>query len=156
MNYRIKPIDRRLADKVRETMRSPQYGHPAFREVATGYGPCRQCLRTFDAGNEDRILFTYNALEGILDVPLPGPVFIHADKCEGYSDMAFPPDLIDLPLLFECYAADGSIIRTAPVDRKCAESQIATLLNETRAKFINIRNAEAGCHIAKILPAVTG
>lgn len=152
MNYRIIPIDRRLADKVRETMRSPQYGHPAFREVATGYGPCRQCLRTFDAGNEDRILFTYNAFEGILDVPLPGPVFIHADQCEDYSATAFPSELSELPLLFECYASDGSIVRTDPVDRESPESQIETLLTETGAKFINIRNAEAGCHVARVIP----
>jgi hypothetical protein len=48
-----------LADAVRRTQRSPQYGHPAHRERAQGYGPCRLCLHTFAVGEEERILFTY-------------------------------------------------------------------------------------------------
>lgn len=38
------------ADAVRKTRRAPDYGHPAHRETATGYGPCRHCLRTFRVG----------------------------------------------------------------------------------------------------------
>jgi len=60
ISFRIVPIDATIADSVRREHRSPQYGHPATVEVAKGYGPCRQCLRTFRAGEEDRILFTYN------------------------------------------------------------------------------------------------
>lgn len=59
--FRLVPIASDLADRVRHERRSPQYAHPATVEVAKGYGPCRQCLRTFRTGEEDRILFTYIA-----------------------------------------------------------------------------------------------
>ncbi len=52
-------ITNALAVEVRQTRRSPQYGHPAHQELAKGTGPCRLCLRTFAVGEEERILFTY-------------------------------------------------------------------------------------------------
>jgi len=57
--YRVQGIPLAVATTVRETLRSPQYGHPAHAEVATGYGPCRLCLQTFRVGHEQRLLFTY-------------------------------------------------------------------------------------------------
>jgi hypothetical protein len=39
IRYRISGIPERLAQRVRSTLRSPQYGHPAYVETATGYGP---------------------------------------------------------------------------------------------------------------------
>ena len=58
--FRIVPIAATIADSVRREQRSPQYGDPATVEIAKGYGPCRQCLRTFRTGEEARILFTYD------------------------------------------------------------------------------------------------
>jgi Protein of unknown function (DUF1203) len=45
--YRFQGIPDSIAAAARESMKSPQYGHPAHTEVAAGYGPCRQCLQTF-------------------------------------------------------------------------------------------------------------
>jgi hypothetical protein len=59
-DYRIVPIPAGIAEAVRATGRSPQYGHPAHVDLALGYGPCRCCLRTFREAHEKRILFTYN------------------------------------------------------------------------------------------------
>lgn len=44
--YRVHGIPLAVATTVRDTLRAPQYGHPAPVEVATGYGPCRLCLQT--------------------------------------------------------------------------------------------------------------
>src|SRR5437773_11378864 len=76
-SYRVVAVGDRIADAVRTTMLSPGYGHPAHADVATGHGPCRQCLRAFTVGADRRILFTYDAFYGKEDIPLPGPVFIH-------------------------------------------------------------------------------
>ena len=57
-SYRVVAIGDRIANAVRKTLRSPGYGHPAHPEVATGYGPCRRCLKSFAIGDERRILFT--------------------------------------------------------------------------------------------------
>lgn len=74
--YRIVALPTATAERVRTTGRSPGYGHPAHSEVATGYGPCRHCLRTFRVGEERRTLFTHDPFHGLEELPLPGPVFI--------------------------------------------------------------------------------
>src|SRR5206468_10435401 len=99
MSFRVSSVPPEIAHQVRETLRSPQYGHPAHVDVAGGYGPCRSCLRTFVAGRDQRTLFTFNPFQ--VGVPAPGPVFIHADDCTPFDGNGFPPALRDLPLLFE-------------------------------------------------------
>lgn len=150
MKFRILPMSSEIAAAARSRMASPQYGHPAFAEIAAGYGPCRVCLRKFKEGEEERLLFTYNAFEGLLEVPLPGPVFIHRESCDRYAFDGFPEELLDLQLLFESYAADGSIVSTVPVERDAPNEQIRELLTDKSTKFINVRNAEAGCHVVRI------
>lgn len=150
MNYKIVPINSEIARSVRENMKSPQYGHPAFADVAKGYGPCRVCLKTFVKGAEERILFTYNAFENLSNLPLPSPVYIHKNKCEPFDDNKFPPDLVDLPLLFESYAAESEIIKRETMNKENIETQIAEILASKDVEYINIRNAEAGCFVARI------
>jgi hypothetical protein len=45
--YHVIAVPETLAQEVRETLKAPRYGHPAHVERATGYGPCRLCLRCF-------------------------------------------------------------------------------------------------------------
>src|SRR5689334_13999765 len=82
--FRCQGIAAALAAEVRSSMRSPQYGHPAYRELAQGAGPCRLCLRTFAIGKDERILFTYQPFLEPGSLPAPGPVFIHAHECARY------------------------------------------------------------------------
>jgi len=104
---RFQGISDAFAAEVREKMIAPEYGHPAHRSLAQGYGPCRQCLRTFAVGRDERILFTYQPFREADSLPSPGPVFIHAEACERYDGAELPPDLRSLPLVLEAYA-DGA------------------------------------------------
>ncbi|MGB9123615.1 MAG: DUF1203 domain-containing protein, partial [Candidatus Angelobacter sp.] len=109
--FRVLPIDSEIAEQVRSTLKSPQYGHPAHVETAAGYGPCRACLKQFRTGKEDRILFTYNPFEDLDNYPSPGPVFIHAQSCPNYSEPGrFPEELKSLPLTLEAYGENRWII----------------------------------------------
>src|SRR4051794_36440984 len=99
--FRFQGIPDELAAEVRQTMRAPGYGHPAHRELARGYGPCRLCLRTFAIGEEERILFTYQPFCDARSLPAPGPVFIHCVPCTRYDSLELPPDFRSLPLVFE-------------------------------------------------------
>ena len=109
--FRVLPIDSELAEAVRSTLKSPQYGHPAHVERATGYGPCRACLKQFRQGEEDRILFTYNPFQNLDEYPSPGPIFIHAHSCPSYNDVqTFPDELRSLPLTLEAYGENRWII----------------------------------------------
>lgn len=151
MNYRVIPIPKHIASDAREKLISPQYKSlKADVSVATGYGPCRSCLRVFDQGRCERIYLTYNSFEGLSDLPDPGPIFIHRNECEPFDDNGFPPDLIDLPLLFEGFGENSELIERKRIDASGIDDQIQNVFQQDRVKFINIRNAEAGCFVGRI------
>ena len=148
MTYRVTSVPEDIARAVRRTRRAPQYGHPAHEEIASGYGPCRCCLRRFVAGRDRRLLFTYNPFD--TGTPTPGPVFIHAEDCAAYGAPGFPPELRALPLLLEAHDAVSlprERVRPAP---DTLDATIASLLARTEVSRIVVRNAEAGCFIARV------
>ena len=153
MNYKVIPISRAAADRVRESMLSPHSGLPAFSSVATGYGPCRSCLKTFRQGEEERIYISYDPFDLISDLPLPGPVFIHLEPCPQYSDEGIPNWLLEIPMLFEGYGANSRLVVSQRVNKDDPDTQISEILKKADVKFIHLRNAEAGCFMARIEPS---
>ena len=148
--YRVIPISRDAADEVRRNMVSPFGKLPASSSVATGYGPCRSCLKTFRQGEEERIYITYDPFAGISKLPLPGPVFIHTEECAEYSDRGFPKELRSIPLILEGFGGNSRLVRGEPVSIDSVDEQIEEILDADEVEVIHIRNAEAGCFIAKI------
>jgi len=150
MQFTVRPIAQQIADEVRRTRLSPGYGHPAHLEVARGTGPCRCCLGTFAVGRDARLLFTYRP-DGHDDSLLaPGPVFIHAEHCQAYAAPGFPDGLRSLPLAFEARASGSRVIELATSRDVSPEAQIERLFEAAGAEWIQLRNAEAGCFIARI------
>lgn len=84
---------------------------------------------------------------------MPGPVFIHAGGCEEFSEAGFPRELLDVPMIFEGYGEHSRLVKSEVVDVNKLDEQIAEVLGSPGVDFIHIRNAEAGCFIAKIEPA---
>ena len=148
--FRIVPVDSDLAARARAEQRSPQYGHPATVEIARGSGPCRQCLRTFRIGEEQRLLFTYNPVPGGRGLPQPGPIFVHADPCEAFAGAGVPPDLRTLPLFLEAFGRGTWTVRREPVDAGSIEADIAAMLRDPAIELLQIRHADAGCFIAHV------
>ena len=145
--YRVVAVGDSIADAVRKTMKSPGYGHPAHVETATGHGPCRQCLRTFSIGKERRILFTYDAFHGKEDLPLPGPVFIHEDRCERYpEDAGFPSDMLEHRLTLNAYGAGRALVAQKYVVDGAVEPEIQRLLADGNVGYIHVRDTVAGCY----------
>ena len=147
--FRCQGIDEALAAEVRSSMRSPQYGHPAHRELAQGRGPCRLCLRTFAVGEDERILFTYQPFDDPGSLPAPGPVFIHARECARYDAPELPPDFRALPLVFESYRMGGEWLARERVGARDPDEVLAALLR-SGADYVHIRNGEAGCFMAAV------
>ena len=148
--FRIVPIDARLAARARHEHRSPQYGHPATVEMAKGYGPCRQCLRTFRVGEEARLLFTYDPVPQGRGLPQPGPVFIHQEPCPPFDGTGFPEELRTLPLFLEGFGHRTWHVRREPADGTAIEADITAMLRDPAIELLQIRNAEAGCFIARV------
>ena len=151
MRFKVNPIPAKIAAEARETLVSPQYKSlQAAVSVANGYGPCRSCLRVFEEGKERRLFFTYNSFEGRAELPDPGPIFIHHENCERYSEEGIPADLLGLPVYFEAYGDGSLLISRRRMDPSIVDSQIRSIFTDAEVKFINMRNAEAGCFIATI------
>lgn len=145
--YRVVAVRDQIAGNVRKTLRSPGYGHPAHIEVATGHGPCRQCLKPFVIGDERRILFTYDSFHGKEALPLPGPVFIHERECERYpEDGGFPADLLSHPLTLNAYASGRRLIAQRYVSNGVVEPEIRRLLEDGDVSYIHVRDTQAGCY----------
>jgi Protein of unknown function (DUF1203) len=149
--FKVIALPTEVADFVRLRMLAPKYGHPAFRSLANGYGPCRHCLRTFREGQEDRILFTYDPFDQILALPLPGPVFIHADRCDRYrEDAGFPEDVRSHRLTVGAYAAGRKLVSEVYVENGNVEPVIEQLFANSSIKYLHVSDTGAGCYDFRI------
>lgn len=145
-SFRIVAIPASVADAVRSTGKSPRYRHPAHTELATGYGPCRQCLRVFAIGQERRILFTYDPFGDREQLPLPGPVFIHESSCPRYpEDGGIPEDLRSHRLTLNAYGNGRHLRAQEYVTDGRVEGVVARLLERADVDYIHVRDTEAGC-----------
>jgi hypothetical protein len=148
--YRVSGIPDHVATAVRSSLRSPQYGHPAHLEVASGYGPCRLCLRTFNVGTDERLLFTYQPFTDPAALPAPGPVFIHREPCERYDAMGLPEEIRHLPLVVEGYGVAGKLLLQRHVGIVSVDAVLEEVLRQPSARYAHLRNGEAGCFIARV------
>jgi hypothetical protein len=148
--YRIRGIPDSIAGAARRSMRSPQYGHPVHAEIASGYGPCRLCLQTFQVGTEERLLFTYQPFTDSAALPAPGPVFIHRRPCGRYDGHELPEALRPLPLALEGYGGRGVLLVQRRVGDMRFETALESVFEAGDVQYAHLRNAEAGCFIARI------
>jgi hypothetical protein len=81
VSTRVMAISTAFAEAVRHAQKDPRYNFPTYTDISKGDAPCRHCLKIIPA-REQVLLFTYDAFEGVEKLPLPGPVYIHAQPCE--------------------------------------------------------------------------
>jgi hypothetical protein len=157
---RVVAIPSKVAAEVQASKKSPRYGHPAQTEVASGYGPCRHCLRTFRVGAEQRTLFTYDPFQDIEQVPLPGPIVIHTEACERYpEDAGYPHDLRTQAAVLDAYAKGQRLIARRHTDNGGHDVVVEELLRLPDVDYIEVRDKKAGCYdfrIERLHPADAG
>jgi hypothetical protein len=147
---RVIAISTDIAESVRKTMKDPRYGFPAYTEVATGSAPCRHCLRMISPG-ERWTLFTHDAFEGIEKLPLPGPVYVHAESCERYpEDGGFPAELRNSPRTLSAYARGAQLLVQEFVEDGDFDMGIKKLFARTDTDYIQVRSTTAGCYTLRV------
>lgn len=155
--YRIIAISDEIAEEALRDRRAPGYGHPVHEEIATGAGPCRRCLRSFEVGKERRILFTHDPFHGAESLPLPGPVYTHAHPCPRYpEDGGFPEGFFGELLTFNAYARGRRLRAQVHVESADPEPIVHRLLSRDEVDYIHVRNTKAGCFIFAIERTVPG
>jgi hypothetical protein len=145
--FRVIALKDDVAQYVRREKKAPHYEHPAYTSLAAGHGPCRLCLKTFRVGEEDRILFTLDPFAGLEEVPLPGPVFIHAEDCCRYpEDGGYPETLRPYPAVLVAYAKGQRVLTQIHAAEGLQGTAIAQLLDREDVDYIIVRDHEAGCY----------
>jgi len=151
ISYRVIAIPTKVADLVRETMKSPGYGHPAHTEIAAGYGPCRHCLHDFHVGQESRILFTYDPFFSLEDFPLLGPIFIPAEPCNRFSEgSGSPDDARHHRVTLAAYADGRRLLAEEHVENGDVDPVMQKLLSLDSVKYLHVRDTEVGCYDFRI------
>jgi Protein of unknown function (DUF1203) len=136
---------------VRSVRRSPRYGHPVHSEVATGYGPCRLCLRDFAVGVDRRLLFTLDPFHGLEPFPMPGPVFIHESECDRHPEHGgFPADLQSHDLTVVAYGRGRLQRAEERVPGDGIENAIARLFARDDVDYLHVRDTQAGCYDLRV------
>jgi hypothetical protein len=140
----------------------PSSGAPAWRPTTRtprtprsgDSAPCRVCLDRFEPGAERRLLFTHDPFRDTVDLPLPGPVFVHEAGCRRYApDAGFPPSLCDAPLTFNAYGADRALLARERTQAAAeADAAIDRLLGAPGVEYVHVRSTRAGCFLCRLDP----
>jgi hypothetical protein len=147
---RVVAIPTEIAESVRKTMKDPQYGFPAYTNVAQGDAPCRHCLRMISTGMQ-QTLFTYDAFAGLEALPLPGPVYVHSEACERYpEDGGFPVALRQSPRTLNAYGRGRRLLAQEYVEGENVDSTLERLLGRADVDYIHVRSTTAGCYTFRV------
>ena len=153
--FKIVPLSKEYAAKIRTTHKD-DFGHEVIEQTATGPGPCRVSLKPFKRGEDKRLLLSHSPFSTDNAFNQPGPVFIHADEVEEYSDIyRFPPEIKDDKKHFHLtligYSADQQMVYTKLVGDNDVDELIVRIFDKhPEIEYLHARSAEASCYICKI------
>jgi Protein of unknown function (DUF1203) len=154
---RVAAISTELAEAVRKNAKDPQFGFPVYTAEAGEGLPCRHCLDWIAERKERATLFTLDPFAGVENLPLPGPVYIHADGCARYSDDAgIPRKLMTSPRTLNAYARGRRLVAQEYVDFASAEATIERLFARLDVHYVHVRSTTAGCYTFRLERAVIG
>jgi hypothetical protein len=123
-------------------------------EDSDGDSPLRCCDRLGRPG-EGVVLASYSPLhrwaraQGVDPGPYDetGPVFLHAEPCDGPAHDGFPDDYRGLPRVLRAYDADGRIVggRVIADGDQHPERAIDEVFADPQVAFVHARALVAGC-----------
>ena len=144
----VHALDPARLDAVREAG-VDEFGSPVAPFAASGDGePLRCCLRFARAG-EAIALISWAPFTDVSPWREVGPVYVHAEGCEGYSEPCLPGDLRRGQLLLRTYHADGSMDyehNTVVMDED-VEPLLDQLLAEPDVALVHVRTLRPQCFL---------
>jgi hypothetical protein len=144
----VHPIDPARLDAVRETGEDG-WGNPVTPFAAKGEGePLRCCLRFAEPG-ESIALISYAPFVEASPWREVGPVYLHAERCEGYADAGLPAGLRCGPRVLRTYRADGSMNyeHNTLVGDEDLEPVLDRLLAEPDVATVHVRTLLPQCFL---------
>ena len=145
--FRFEPIPAATLDGIRAAG-VDEAGNQLTVQTDTGGGsPLRCCLRETTPG-ERVLLIAYTPPGGRGGYAERGPVFIHAEPCDGYrTPDRYPAGLSHRQQVVRAYNRDGRIAGgVLAVDGEHAIPVIRALLAQPEVTLVQLRNVEYGCY----------
>lgn len=142
----FEPIPPALLEELRSTG-VDEAGNTLAAEIdADGGSPLRCCLRETRPG-ERVLLVAYTPPGGRGGYAERGPVFIHADRCDGYlTPDRYPPALAHRQQIVRAYNQRGRIADgVLATDGDHATAIIRELLARPGISLVQLRNVGFGC-----------
>ncbi|HEX4701984.1 MAG TPA: DUF1203 domain-containing protein [Pseudonocardiaceae bacterium] len=153
--FRVEPIPASTLDRIRSTGRDEAGNEPRERVDIEGGSPLRCCLR--DANPGERMLLIAHTPPGVTGPYAErGPVFVHAEPCDGYADTdSYPAGLTHRRQIVRGYDHNGNMATATVVeDGLAAERELVELFARPDIRVAHVRNVAAGCYNFAVWPAV--
>jgi len=144
----VHAIDPGRLDAVREAG-VDDFGNPFTAYDATGDGePLRCCLRFAHPG-ERIALISWAPFTEISPWREVGPVYVHAERCEGPAESGVPSGLSRGPLLLRTYRADGSMnyAHNTLIGAEDVEPMLEDLLAHADVTTVHVRTVLPQCFL---------
>lgn len=148
-SIRVVAIPTEVAEAVRATHKDPHYGFPAYTTTIKEAAPCRHCLQRISAGQR-AVLFTYDAFSGQERLPLPGPIYIHAEPCPRYPEDGGYPAALYRRRTLNAYAQGRRLLAQDYADAGDVEAKIQRFFSRGDVDYIHVRSTDAGCYTFRI------
>jgi len=145
--FLIEAIPADTLTTIRATGRDEAGNMPRAVTDDDGGSPLRCCLRDALPG-EHLLLISYTPPGVTGPYAERGPVFIHAESCDGYQDTtAYPHALGHRKQIVRGYDQDGNMATaTIVTDGHEAERELTTILARPDIRVAHVRNVAAGCY----------
>jgi Protein of unknown function (DUF1203) len=150
--FRIVPLPTEVAEKARRTAEAGAADHAIVVADSPGGYPCRHCLRWAQPG-ERVVLFPDASIPPGYPYSEAGPIFVHVEKCEGYSATGEYPDDFRNGRAFRAYDANYNMIDAEVANRHDPETVIEKLFQNPKTEFVDARSVTRGCFTFRILRA---
>lgn len=140
-------------DEAGNSLRMAEGAGAPLRVAESAGSPVRCCLREARPG-EKLLLIAYSPPGTAGAYAERGPVFIHAERCEGYlTPHDYPPGLSHRAQVVRAYDRQGRIADGVLVaDGKQAQDAIAELLARPEVELVHLRNVGYGCYNFAVWP----
>jgi hypothetical protein len=141
---RIHALPAEVLDRARKQAGTDEH-HESHAESAGA--PLRCCLRKAEAG-EPLILFRYTPTAGVGPYEEVGPVFAHAEPCEGPESTAeFPEAFRHAARTLRAYTAEGRIHGGEIARPETLDDRLTALLDNPEVAEIQVRSVSHGCFL---------
>jgi hypothetical protein len=148
-SFRIVPLPTEIADAARRAVNAGAPDHALITVDEPGSAPCRHCLRWAQPG-ERVILFPYAAIPSGQPYSETGPIFVHANECQRYSETnEYPADFRNGRVV-RAYDSTYNIIDAQVMNGSEPEAVIESLFQNPDTAFVDVRSVTRGCFTFRV------